>query len=115
MFQQRIRLVIEEDEPVFESWNSHGHMEANYAPEPEIEVLAETFMRTREQTVELFKALTTEQWARTGTWPDGRVVDLAWLAEKCLWHALDHFASLLDMHGEFDATQAQRWLGNTPD
>jgi hypothetical protein len=38
-------------------------------------------------------------------------VDLAWLAEKVLWHALDHFALLLDLHGEFEKRQAPRWHG----
>ncbi len=66
-------------------------------------------MSERAKTVDYFKALAPEQWQRTGTWPDGHEVDLAWLAEKVLWHALDHFAVLLDLHGEFEQKQAPRW------
>lgn len=65
-------------------------------------------MTERAKTVELFHGLTPEQWQRTGTWPDGTVVDLAWLAEKALWHSLDHFAQLLDLRGEFEKLQARR-------
>lgn len=63
-------------------------------------------MAARLQTFDTFKALTTEQWQRKATWPDGRVVDMAWVAEKVLWHALDHFATLLDIHQEFEPIQA---------
>ena len=63
-------------------------------------------MAARTETYELFKAMDPAHWARQATWPDGRVIDLAWLAEKVLWHALDHFAFLLDLHGEFAPLQA---------
>ncbi len=84
------------------------------AVDPELEALdldalAERFISARAKTYELFKGLTQEQWSRTAIWPDGREVDVAWMAEKALWHALDHFATLLDMHQTFDALHAKAW------
>lgn len=107
-FQPRIRRMLSEDRPALASWDADA-FEAAYRPEGDIEELAERFMAERAATVELFKSLATDQWQRTGLWPDGNEVDLAWLAEKVLWHALDHFALLLDMHGEFEKRQAPRW------
>jgi DinB superfamily len=105
VFQERIRLALAAERPAFARWDSHGYMEGEYSPAEDIDVLAERFMAARTETYELFKALEPAQWARQATWPDGRVIDLAWLAEKVLWHALDHFAFLLDLHGEFAPLQ----------
>jgi hypothetical protein len=107
-FQPRIRAILADEVPLLESWDTDAFNE-RYTPDGDIEQLAERFMAERAITVELFKALTDDQWSRTGIWPDGNEVDLAWLAEKVLWHALDHFALLLDMHGEFEKRQATRW------
>ena len=109
-FQPRIRRILAEEQPVLERWDTDAFNE-RYKPEGDIEELAERFMKERATTVQLFARLSAEQWQRTGVWPDGSVVDLAWLAEKALWHSLDHFAALLDLHGEFEKRQAQRWAG----
>jgi len=106
VFQERIRLAMEQDGAVFERWDSQRHAENPYQKGSDIELLAEEFVAARTETFELFKALTPEQWSRTFTWPDGRVYDMAWFGEKVLWHALDHFATLLDMHGHFAPLQA---------
>ena len=107
-FQPRIRRIVAEDRPKLLSWDSEA-FNASYVPKADIDDLAERFMSERSTTVELFKLLSPDQWLRTGFWPDGEEVDLAWLAEKVLWHALDHFALLLDLHGEFEKRQAPRW------
>jgi len=107
-FQPRIRAILASDCPILERWDTDA-FNLRYGAEGDIEDLAERFMAERAATVELFKALTPGEWERTGIWPDGNEVDLAWLAEKVLWHALDHFAVLLDMHGEFEKRQAPRW------
>lgn len=108
VFHERLQLALAEVAPVFERWDSLGYMQANYSRIEDIEALAAKFMTARNETYELFKGLTPEQWARTFTWPDGRICDLAWLGEKVLWHALDHFATLLDLHGDFAPLQAIR-------
>lgn len=105
LFQERIRLALAEEAPAFERWDSEGFMREAYTPDRDIAELADEFVAARGQTYETFKGLAPEQWSRTFTWPDGRVCDLAWLAEKVLWHALDHFATLLDYHGEFAPLQ----------
>jgi hypothetical protein len=107
IFQQRLGRALAEDGPRFEPWDSQGYMRDEYNSETDIEDLAGQFMAARSETYETFKALTPEQWSRTFTWPDGRVCDLAWLAEKVLWHALDHFAALLDIHGDQAPLQGQ--------
>ncbi|MCA9830848.1 MAG: DinB family protein [Dehalococcoidia bacterium] len=106
VFQERIRLAMEQDGAIFERWDSQRHAQDPYQKDSDIELLAEEFVGARTETFELFKSLTPEQWSRTFTWPDGRVCDMAWLGEKVLWHALDHFATLLDMHGHFAPLQA---------
>ncbi|MGB4862474.1 MAG: DinB family protein [Tepidiformaceae bacterium] len=107
-FQPRILRILNEDSPVLDPWDTDA-FNARYAKSGDIEELAATFMAERAKTVEYFKALAPGQWLRTGMWPDGYEVDMAWLAEKVLWHALDHFAVLLDLHGEFERKQAPRW------
>lgn len=104
-YHERIRRILEEDTPTLEAWDGDAALAVNY-PADDIAVIAEQFMAARLQTFDTFKALTTEQWQRKATWPDGRVVDMAWVAEKVLWHALDHFATLLDIHQEFEPIQA---------
>ena len=105
IFQHRIGRILAEDRPLFQRWDSAGYMRVNYSRDPDIEALAAEFVAARAKTYETFKSLDPAQWARCGEWPDGRKVDLAWLAEKVLWHALDHFASLLDLHGDFAPLQ----------
>jgi len=107
-FHVRIRKIRAEDNPTLERWDTEA-FDAGYVARGDIEDLAERFMRERTATVELLKDIPESDWLRTGIWPDGTVVDLAWVAEKVLWHALDHFATLLDMHQEFEPRQAPRW------
>jgi hypothetical protein len=112
VFQERVRRALAEENPAFERWDSHGHMDRAYSPAEDIEVLAEQFMAARAETYDMFKALEPAQWSRTFRWPDGRVCDVAWLAEKVLWHALDHFAALLDLHSDFAPRQAADVAGS---
>jgi len=85
-------------------------METMYRRDGEIGDLADEFMRQREATAELFKALAPEQWKRTGVWPAGEV-DLAWAAERAVAHALEHFVALLNIHQATEKLQARRWFG----
>ncbi len=112
VFQERIRLAMSHERPVFARWDSEGDLRDHHDASIPIASLADQFMAAREETAGLFKSLAPEDWRRTGVWPDGRVIDLAWLAEKVLWHALDHFAALLDLHGEMEPLQSRRWFGN---
>ncbi|MEX0784673.1 MAG: DinB family protein [Dehalococcoidia bacterium] len=111
-FQPRIKAVLSEDRPALQRWDSEGRL-ADERPAVDIQEYAAQFMVEREKTVALLTGLTPEQWQRTGTWPDGNEVDLAWVAEKVLWHGLDHFALLLDLHQEYDHRHARRWTGST--
>lgn len=111
-FQPRIRAILTEERPQLERWDTDA-FNRRYSPEGDIEHLALRFMSERTATVGLFKDLAAAQWERTGLWPDGNEVDLAWVAEKVLWHALDHFAQLLDLHGEFEKLQARRSPADT--
>jgi hypothetical protein len=106
-FQPRIKRIVAEDRPSLERWDTDAFNQ-RYEPAGDIVALAEQFAAERANTIALFAVLRSEQWHRTGTWPDGAVVDLAWLAEKALWHSLDHLAQLLDMHGDFEKLQAER-------
>ena len=110
VFQARVRRMIAEDLPVFEEWDEAGYMETMYRRDGEIGDLADEFMRQREATAELFKALAPEQWKRTGVWPAGEV-DLAWAAERAVAHALEHFVALLNIHQATEKLQARRWFG----
>lgn len=106
-FHVRIRRALDEDVPTFERWDNQVAMEAYAEEGVDIETLAERFMTARTHTYETFKSLTPEQWRRTAVWPDGRTVDLSWMAEKVLWHALNHFATLIDIHQEFEPIQSK--------
>jgi hypothetical protein len=104
-FQRRIHRILTEDRPKLDFWDTDAFND-RYLKDRDIAKLAETFVTERAKTVELFKTLAPVQWQRTGIWPDGNVVDLAWLAEKALWHSLDHMAALLDLHGEVERIQS---------
>lgn len=106
VFQERIRRMVAEERPVLVRYDSEAFMEREYDPAEDVEVVAGRFVAARGATYESFQALTDEQWARRAVWPDGREVDLDWLAEKVLWHALAHFAALLDIHGEYAPLQS---------
>lgn len=108
----RVQRILREDRPVLDTWDIDV-FNRGYTREGDVEDLAETFMAERAKTVEMFKDLEPLQWARTAVWPDGREVDLAWVAEKVLWHALDHFQQLLDLHQEFEPLPGRRWLAQS--
>ena len=103
-FQPRIWRILAEERPALVSWDSDAFNEG-YRPEGDLGELAGRFEHERGVTAALFRSVVDDQWRRTGTWPDGTEIDLAWLAEKVLWHSLDHLASLLDLHGEFEPRQ----------
>jgi hypothetical protein len=108
-YQVRIGRILAEETPVLIRWDNDAQMRQTYVDSAPLKQLADEFMAARERTVQLFRALTSDQWLRMGVWPDGRMIDLAWLAEKALWHSLDHFAGLLDLHGEMEPLQAPAW------
>lgn len=112
VFHVRIPRILAEERPVFDNWDEEAHMARDYRPEGDIEELAEAFMKAREQTVGYFKELTPEQWTRTAVWPGAGEVDLAWVAERALAHALEHFVALLNLHQQFDRHHARAWLGD---
>ncbi|GIW13794.1 MAG: hypothetical protein KatS3mg062_1233 [Tepidiforma sp.] len=111
VFHVRVPRILAEERPVFESWDEAAHIEREYRPEGDIEELAEAFMKAREQTVGYFKDLAPEQWTRTAVWPGVGEVDLAWVAERALAHALEHFVALLNLHQQLDRHHARTWLG----
>ncbi|GBD22778.1 hypothetical protein HRbin29_00422 [bacterium HR29] len=108
----RIEEALREDQPRFPEWDEAGYM-ATHRPEPDITLLADEVMAERGRTFELLRQLAPEQWFRTAVWPDGRTVDVAWMAERALWQALYHFQALIDLHGRFEALQAERWRQGT--
>ena len=109
VYHARLERILREEVPVFSNWDSEAFVRDQYDAASPVMDLANAFVRNRERTVEIFKGLTEQQWLRRGAWPDGRNIDLAWLAEKALWHSLDHFATLLDLHGEMEPLQAPGW------
>lgn len=82
---------------------------AEHRPEPDITELADQVMAERAKSFELLRGLPPDAWFRTAVWADGRVVDVAWMAERALWHALYHFQALIALHGRFESRQAERW------
>ena len=105
-YHVRIPRFIKEDRPALVPWDNDATL-AVYDNSVDIETLAAQFLVARRETLGLFDSLAPEQWSRTAIWPDGNEVDLAWVAEKVLWHSLDHLALLLDCHQEFDLRQAK--------
>jgi hypothetical protein len=109
VFAPRLRRLMVEDSPVFENWDEHGYLAERHTTDDDITTLAGRFVEVRAESVAALETLAPEQWRRTGTWPDGRTVDVAWVAMRALWHGLDHFATLLDAHTEFSSLHAPAW------
>ena len=109
--QDRVRRMLDEDNPVFPDWDELAHMRDHYSTNRDVAELAEAFREERERTFELCKTLTPEQWGRRGTWPAGEV-DVAWAAERAVAHALDHFVALLRRHEDLEHFHGPQWLRN---
>ncbi len=105
----RAQRMIAEDHPSFVDWDQDEHMRVHYTTGQDVAELAEEFMREREQTFEFFKGLTPDQWARRGSWPGRGPVDVAWVAERAVAHALDHFRALLWVHEDLERYHAVQW------
>jgi hypothetical protein len=103
-YHVRIARILAEDCPELVSWDSEAFA-ASYRPEGDLAALAESFARERARTVAMFTAATPDQQSRSAIWPDGTLIDLTWLAEKALWHTLDHTQQLVDLHQEFAPLQ----------
>lgn len=101
-YHVRIARMLAEQEPKLVSWDSAA-FDAGYSEDGELATLIAEFAQERGKTVQMFDRLAPEQWARSAIWPDGTRINLAWLAEKALWHALDHMQQTLDLHQEFTA------------
>lgn len=110
VYQPRLQRLVAEQRPVLAWWDEEEHMRESKFSRENIDVLADRFMAEREKTVEVLRSLTPEQWARTGIWPDGREIDIAWFAEKALSHGLEHFVALLKIHEELEPRHASAWL-----
>ncbi len=110
VYQPRLQRLLGEERPVLVWWDEEEHMRDRYLSTDDIDVLAERFMAEREKTVQVLRSLAPEQWARTGTWPDGREIDVAWFAEKALSHSLEHFVALLQIHENLEPRHAPAWL-----
>jgi len=105
-YHVRIRRILTEDVPVLVSWDTE-QFNAGYSPQGDLGSLVTAFSEARAATVRLFEGLSARGWARVGMWPDGTTIDLAWLAEKALWHTLDHSQQMVDLHQEFAPLQGQ--------
>ena len=103
-YHVRIRRILNEDVPVLQSWDTE-QFTAGYSAEGDLAPLVSAFSAARTTTVALFEGLSRAQWARRAVWPDGTTIDLAWLAEKALWHTLDHTQQTVDLHQEFAPLQ----------
>jgi hypothetical protein len=110
VYQPRLQRLLAEKRPVLAWWDEDARMRDARFGTDNIDTLAERFMAEREKTVQVLKSLTPEQWARTGIWPDGREIDIAWFAEKALSHGLEHFVALLQIHEELEPLHAPAWL-----
>jgi hypothetical protein len=109
--QPRLSALLQKDEPDLRALPRMARPE--YAPDRDIVELAQEFLAERGRTLAVLNALAPWQWARTGRWAEDRVVDVAWLAERILWHGLDHLAVLLRIHNEFESRQSERWRGGS--
>lgn len=107
----RIQAMLADDTPAFADWDQEAHMRDQYQPREDITELAARLLVEREKTVAILKPLSYGQWARPGTWPDGTVADVAWVAERALRHGLEHFVALLGLHETFESRHAPSWLG----
>jgi hypothetical protein len=109
LFAPRLHRLIVDDAPAFDNWDEHGYLATHHNTGDDITTLAARFVEVRAASVAALEALAPQQWRRTGTWPDGRTVDVAWVAMRALWHGLDHFTTLLDAHIEFTSLHAPTW------
>jgi len=105
IYQPRIRQMTVEDGPVFQPFDEAGHMGDGYRPEGDVVALAGLFVAERAKTLAMLESLGPGDWARRGVWPEAEV-DLAWVAERCLSHGLEHFAGLLILHQRLERFHA---------
>lgn len=108
VMQVRVNGMLDQDAPVFPDYDEGVAMNEKYAKDADITELAQQLIDERQTTVDRFKTLTPEEWARTGTWPQAEV-DVAWAASRMLSHSLEHFADLLVIHQSLDYRHSDAW------
>jgi hypothetical protein len=89
VFRERLRLMLEEDDPVFPDWDQNAvAVEEQYNLQDPYEVSGELAQELR-ATADAFDAVSGEQWARTGRRGDGKEFTVASFAAYFL-HDVEH-------------------------
>ncbi|MFI7482608.1 DinB family protein [Kocuria sp. M1R5S2] len=89
VFRERLRLMLEEDDPVFPDWDQNAvAVEEQYNLQDPYEVSGELAQELR-ATADAFDAVSGSQWARTGRRGDGKEFTVASFAAYFL-HDVEH-------------------------
>jgi hypothetical protein len=104
----RIEATLRDERPVFSDWDQEAAMR-DYRPDGTLVDAIVEFVGLRKHTVELLKGAGQTDWARTAVWPDGREVDLAWLAYRTMAHSLEHFHWLMYAATTYETHYSRRW------
>jgi hypothetical protein len=96
IFDQRVVLMIDSDDPVFPNWDQDATaIEARYGEQDPMEV-AETLRNAAARVSGRYGAITGETWQRSGRRSDGAVFTIASLARYHL-HDIEHHIGIRAM------------------
>jgi len=90
----RFTNVLTTANPTFESYDQNALVQAGGYATANASDLVSAFDQLRSQTAAMLRALTPDQWTRTGTRADQSTVTLAQLVSQLAAHDRDHLAQL---------------------
>lgn len=95
LFRERLRLMLEHDDPALPSWDQDEAAVQHRYSEQDLGEVAAELAREAEGTAASFDAVPPDRWQRTGRRSDGSAFTVRTLAIYCL-HDIVHHAN--DVH-----------------
>ena len=93
-YLQRLRQIIEHDNPTLEPDGFQHWDEARYAADESMESILTAWSQARAEAAQRLRESDPGGWARTGFYPPVGRRTLQWWAEKALAHARGHLADI---------------------
>ena len=89
LFDQRVRLMLEQDDPMFANWDQDATAEAERYGEQDPAEVADALESAGRDLADRFDAVAGKEWDRTGRRSDGTSFTVATLAQY-FWHDVAH-------------------------
>jgi hypothetical protein len=97
-FVPRIEMIIEQETPELQSFESDAWMEQHYDPDEVVDDILDDLADLRSRGSRLIEILEPDGWSRTGVHPSYGVRTLQWWVEYAVSHFDEHLGQLARAH-----------------